>query len=493
MSAKEIMNKKTYPVILCGGNGSRLWPLSRADRPKQFLKLMSDKTMLQDTLLRVQDRDLYHPPIIVSDAEFEHVIRDQLADIDVEPEMLILEPFGRNTAPAITLAALAIGKQDPNAQLLVLPADHAVANPRSFQHTLATALSMVATHAIVTLGACPDRAETGYGYIRRGEPVGDSGTCFKVDSFIEKPDVLHAKDLLNEGNNFWNCGIFLFEAKAYLKELHAHAPNVLAQCINAIEAGVAEIGIIRPDPVSFANAPSISIDHAVMEHTSEGLVVTADFGWADVGSWQAFAKARETADETDTLGNFQHGDVLTTECAGVHAVASDRLVVAVGLKDLVIVDTPDALLVVAKDHAQSINAVVDQLALDGRSEAVMNRKVHRPWGSFEGVHWGARHQVKQITVGINQKLSLQYHHHRSEHWTITSGTAEVTVDDEKVTLSQDNSIYIPLGSTHRIHNIGKIPVELIEVQIGDYLGEDDIVRLEDIYGRTKNPTPVKED
>lgn len=471
--------QKIYPVILCGGSGTRLWPLSRKERPKQFLKLVSDKSMLQDTALRVSNHDLFHAPVIVTDEKFKFVADSQMAEIELTPELMILEPEGRNTAPAITLAALALSELDPDAVMLVLPSDHVGTGSSEFFDAVGIGALAAEEGALVTFGVTASSPETGYGYIRQGEQLSFGDTCFKVDAFIEKPCAADAQEMIEGGDHYWNSGIFLFSAKKFLAEVKEHAPEILYRCTEAFLAGRGDNGLVLPDPEVFSWVPSISIDKAVMEHTSAAVVIALKADWSDVGSWQSLAENIGG----DEFGNCTQGDAVLLECSEVFVRSSDKLVVGLGLEGLLIVDTPDALLVMPKNRAQDVKTVLDELKRANRPEVDLNRKVHRPWGSYEGVHQGVDHQVKHIVVSPGEKLSLQYHHHRSEHWTIVGGTAEVTLDDKVLTLSPDQSVYIPLGAVHRIYNPGKVPVHLIEVQMGEYLGEDDIVRIEDIYGR----------
>lgn len=479
MTASTKTALKIHPVILCGGSGSRLWPLSRADRPKQFLNLLGKSSMLQDTALRVFDQNTFHAPILVTDEKFEFLARKQLVDVGVSPELTILEPMGRNTAPAIAMAALALNDIDPGAILLVLPSDHAASDLDAFRNAVVMGAKAAREDTLVTFGATANRPEVGYGYIRRGKKLSFGSKCYKVDGFIEKPWPEQAEEMIESGGHYWNSGIFMFSVTKYLEELEAYAPEILERCIEAYSGSVKGDGTIIPNRKIFFDVPAISIDYAIMEHTKDAVVIAMDIGWSDVGSWQALSEYVEG----DDLGNSTQGNVVLHECGNVHVQGSDRLITAIGLDDLVIVDTPDALLVMPKGRSQDVRTIVDQLKSEGREEAVMHRKVHRPWGSYEGLHWGVRHQVKHIVVSPGEQLSLQYHHHRSEHWTIVSGTAEVTLDDEVLALSPNDSIYIPLGAIHRIFNPGKVPVHLIEVQVGEYLGEDDIVRIEDDYGR----------
>ncbi|MBL4644912.1 MAG: mannose-1-phosphate guanylyltransferase/mannose-6-phosphate isomerase [Rhizobiales bacterium] len=482
MSLSTLNSPNIYPVILCGGSGSRLWPLSREERPKQFQQLFSEYSMLQETVKRVSDSDVFQAPVIVTDKKFWFIGSDQLADIGVEPGLTILEPQRRNTAAAIALAALAIEVDDPEGLMLVLPSDHLIRNSKAL-HIAAQMGARAAAHgSLVTFGTPANRPEIGYGYIRQGKKLAYGLTCFEVDAFIEKPDLNTAGEMLETGGHFWNSGIFMFKAKKILDELQKYAPDILEHCVEAFQTGSNENGLIKPSAEAFSRVPYISIDHAVMEKTKDAVVVTIDIGWKDIGSWQSLAECMDT----DDAGNAAIGDTIMVDCSGLHVHGSDRLIAAVGLDNLVIVDTADALLVMRKECSQDVRKVVAQLKHEDREVAKLHRKVYRPWGSYEGVHWGLQHQVKHIVVAPGEKLSLQYHHHRSEHWTIVRGVAEVTLDDDVLILKPDESVYIPLGAVHRIYNPGTAPVHLIEVQVGTYLGEDDIVRLEDIYGRVED-------
>ena len=484
MPQSTITSQNIYPVILCGGSGSRLWPLSRDDRPKQFQSLLSEHSMLQETVKRVSDCNVFQAPVVVTDEKFWFMGSSQLAEIDIEPRLTILEPQRRNTAAAIALAALAIGVDDPEGLLLILPSDHLIRNSKALHIAVQMGARAASHGSLVAFGTPASRPEVGYGYIRQGKRLSYGYTCFEVDAFIEKPDLNKAGEMLEAGGHFWNSGIFMFEAKNILDELQKHAPDILEYCTEAFETGINENGMIKPAPDAFSRVPDISIDHAVLEKTKDAVVVTIDIGWSDIGSWQSLAECMET----DDAGNSAIGDSIMVDCSGLHVHGSDRLIATVGLDNLVIVDTADALLVMRKECSQDVRKIVEQLKHEGREVAKLHRKVHRPWGSYEGVHWGLQHQVKHIVVAPGEKLSLQYHHHRSEHWTIVRGVAEVTLDEDVLTLSPDESIYIPLGAVHRIYNPGIVPVHLIEVQIGSYLGEDDIVRLEDVYGRVENPS-----
>lgn len=464
------------PVVLAGGTGSRLWPKSRVALPKQFLKLTSEQTMLQETLKRLDGTDAASPIIICNDAH-RFLVAEQLRQADVEHGGIVLEPVGRNTAPAIALAALHALKQDKDAVLLVLAADHLIKNIPSFHKAIVAAEKLAQQGKLVTFGIVPQEAHTGYGYIKSGNAI-ENG--FSVAEFVEKPDLETAGKYVDSGEYFWNSGMFMFKASVYLRELSQYAPNIYAACENAIETETTDLDFIRIDSDTFAKSPDDSIDYAVMEKTEHAAMVTLDAGWSDVGSWTSLW---DTAESKDTNGNAIIGDALLHNVSNSYINAEERLVAAVGLDDVVVVETKDAVLVASKDKVQDIKAIVSQLKQQKRPEFEFHREVYRPWGHYDSIDNGERFQVKRITVKPGEKLSVQMHHHRAEHWIVVSGTANVTVDDKVTMLTENKSIYIPIGSVHALENPGKIPLELIEVQSGTYLGEDDIVRFSDRYGR----------
>lgn len=467
------------PVILCGGSGSRLWPVSRKALPKQFIKLVSERSMLQDTVLWVSKDEGFEVPVIVSNKAFQFHISDQMREIDIEPSTVILEPHSRNTAAAIALAALELSEKDPDACMLVLPSDHVLGNKQAFLDSVKAAREAALAGLLVTFGMRAYKPETGYGYIRRGEPLDHIEGCFHVAGFIEKPDMETAKRFLCEGGRLWNSGMFMFMARRYLDELRTYNPRLLLTCITALKNSERNGAFVMPNAAIFATAENISIDYAVMEKTEAAAMVAASFRWSDVGSWSSLADLGEG----DIDGNVAKGDVLLEDCKGTFVRSYGRLVAAIGLEDHVIIETSDAVLVMPKSRVQDVKKVVDRLRLSKRDEADAHTKVHRPWGTYEGIHLGDKHQVKHIVVSPGGKLSSQYHHHRAEHWIIVSGTAEVTVGDETRIMSENESVFIPIGDVHRLHNPTDKPMHLIEVQYGDYLGEDDIVRLDDVYGR----------
>lgn len=464
------------PVILSGGSGTRLWPLSREAYPKQFLPLVGDDTMLQATWKRVAPI-AGAAPIVVANQEHRFMAAEQLRECKVLPQALILEPVGRNTAPAIAIAALQALASGDDALLLVLPSDHVVRNEAAFHTAVKQAAIAAEGGKLVTFGIVPTAPETGYGYINaRG-----SDNVRPVERFVEKPDQATAQQYLASGQHFWNSGMFLFKASRYLVELRTLNPAMLMACETALERASRDADFIRLDADAFATCPSDSIDYAVMEKTRDAVVVPLDAGWSDVGSWSALW---EVSDK-DAAGNAHHGDVIEVGCRDTYAYGN-RLIAMVGLTDIVVVETDDAIMVGHRDRVQEVKDVVARIKRDGRSEAAAHRKVYRPWGAYDSIDNGQRFQVKRITVKPGATLSLQMHHHRAEHWIVVSGTAEVTRGDEVILLSENQSTYIPLGVTHRLKNPGKLPLELIEVQSGSYLGEDDIVRFDDQYGRAGN-------
>ncbi|MES2016642.1 MAG: mannose-1-phosphate guanylyltransferase/mannose-6-phosphate isomerase [Pseudomonadota bacterium] len=469
---------KIYPVILSGGAGTRLWPLSRAVMPKQLLPLVTDKTMLQETVLRVSGWPDMMAPLVVCGNEHRFLVAEQLREIGIKPLGILLEHVGRNTAPAVAAAAHYLQAIDPEAVMLVLPADHVINDNAAFAAAVAKAARLVDGGALATFGIVPQTPEIGYGYIRGGVAAAVEG-CYKVARFVEKPDQATAQGFLADGGYYWNSGMFLFRAERYLSELASFAPAIAAAAEASVRLGYADLDFCRLDEASFTACPSDSIDYAVMEHTADAVVVPADIGWSDVGSWSALWEV-QAGDEN---GNVQRGDVYLDGVANSLVRAEHRIVAVIGVKDLVIVETKDAVLIAHKDHVQRVKQVVDHLKLHERTEHLHHTRVYRPWGYYEGIDVGERFQVKRITVKPGEKLSLQMHHHRAEHWVVVSGTARVTCGDKVSLLSENESTYIPIGMNHRLENPGKMPLHIIEVQSGSYLGEDDIVRFEDIYQR----------
>ena len=468
-----------YPVILAGGAGTRLWPLSREALPKQLLPLCSDLTMLQETLLRISEWPELMPPLLACGNEHRFLVAEQLRTIDIAPCGILLEPEGRNTAPSVAAAAHFLLKRDPQAVMLVLPADHVIADAAAFHTAVQRALPAVAQGALATFGIVPSVPETGYGYIRRGKPIDAADGCFAVDRFVEKPDRANAEMFIADPAYSWNSGMFLFQAARYLEELRHYRPAIADSCAHAFEGAYHDLDFCRLDEASFAACASESIDYAVMEHTRHAVVVPAEFGWNDVGSWTALSGILAA----DTDGNVLRGDVYTDKVRNAMVRAENRFVAVIGVEDLIVVETKDAVLVVHKDQVQGVKQIVEALKKKGRTEHLSHANVYRPWGSYEGIDIGERYQVKRITVKPGGKLSLQMHHHRAEHWVVVSGTARITCGDEEKLLSENESTYIPIGVKHRLENPGKMPLHLIEVQSGGYLGEDDIVRFEDIYKR----------
>ncbi|MEM0954807.1 MAG: mannose-1-phosphate guanylyltransferase/mannose-6-phosphate isomerase [Pseudomonadota bacterium] len=466
------------PILLAGGVGSRLWPVSREAYPKQFLPLASENSMLVDTLKRLTGIEVESPIVICND-EHRFIVAEQLRDLEAADANIVLEPFGRNTAPAVAAAALLALRKSPEAVLLVLPADHLIADTRAFIDAVTHARIQAQDGKLVTFGVVPSRAEIGYGYIRRGDAL-DSNS-FTIGEFVEKPDADTAMAYLESGDYYWNSGMFLLSASAYLTELEKFAPAILHACKAAIENAAADLDFVRLDEESFAACPSDSIDYAVMEKTDVGAVVPLDCGWSDVGAWSAVWEAGST----DAAGNVAQGDVILDDTTNSLIRGESRLVATTGVEDLVVIETADAVLVAGRDKVQGVKNLVNVLNAQNRDEPKLHARVYRPWGSYESLIAGDRFQVKRIVVNPGQQLSLQKHHHRAEHWIVVNGTAQVTCEDKVFMLGEDESTYIPLGHKHRLANPGRIPLELIEVQSGAYLGEDDIVRFDDIYGRSE--------
>jgi len=469
-----------YPVILSGGSGSRLWPLSRAALPKQFLSLISENTLFQETLLRIQDVPDLAAPLVVCNSEHRFLAAEQLRDLGIQPLSLILEPVSRNTAPAVAAAALAAQAHDPDACLLVLPADHLIQNVTAFHQAIAVAAELAQQDKLVTFGVTPHIPATGFGYIERGNAVGQHANAYWVSRFVEKPGLEMAQRFLASGNFFWNSGMFMFKATAFLKELEHCAPAIYHAAVAARAAAHNDSDFCRLGEAEFAASPSDSIDYAVMERTRAAAMVTVDIGWGDIGSWDALADAI-TPDEQ---GNVLRGDVYAPETCRSYIRAESRMVAAIGIKDMVVVETADAVLVAHKDFSQSVKNAVEYLKQAERTEHLVHRQVERPWGHYEGLEHGSNYQVKRIVVKPGGKLSLQLHHRRAEHWAVVDGEAEVTIGDLRRTITAGQSVYIPVEVKHRLENLTDRRLCLIEVQVGDYLGEDDIERFEDIYNRT---------
>ncbi|GAB7127512.1 mannose-1-phosphate guanylyltransferase/mannose-6-phosphate isomerase [Silvimonas sp. JCM 19000] len=468
------------PVILSGGSGTRMWPLSRAGYPKQFLALNGEHSLLQQTATRLQGLADVAAPIIITNQDQRFLVAEQLRAIHVAPQSLVLEPVGRNTAPAVAVAAVIAAQSDPEALLLVLPSDHVIEDTAKFRVLVDQARAAAGQGKLVTFGIQPTRAHTGYGYIRRNMPLAGAAGAYSVERFVEKPNAETAQQFVDEGNYYWNSGMFLFKASTYLAELERLQPEMLAQVKLAIDKGQRDLDFLRLDPEAFQACPSDSIDYAVMERTAQAAVLeAADLGWNDIGSWAALSEVAQH----DAAGNNLIGDVLVENVSNSYIRTEGRMVAAIGVQDLVIVETTDAVLVAHKDHVQDVKKIVDRLQQAGRTEHLLHRRVYRPWGNYEGLDQGDRFQVKRIVVKPGASLSLQMHHHRAEHWIVVRGTAKVVNGDKELLLSENQSTYIPLGAVHRLENPGKVMLELIEVQSGAYLGEDDIVRLQDVYGR----------
>jgi mannose-1-phosphate guanylyltransferase/mannose-6-phosphate isomerase len=465
-----------YPAILSGGTGSRLWPLSRAALPKQLLPLVGERTLIQETVLRVSIESAA-PPLLICNDEHRFLVAEQMREIGVRPSAIVLEPVARNTAPAAAIAALKIAEQQTDGIVLLLPSDHVVTDEAAFARSLGIAASVAAKGSIVTFGVKPSKPETGYGYIETGKEIAPG--AFAVARFAEKPDAATARSWLEGGRHLWNSGMFVFRADVLIEELAQHAPEVLKAAREALAKAKADLDFQRLDADAFARAPGISIDYAVMERTKRASVVPADFGWSDVGSWAALWELAAR----DGAGNSLSGDVLMEDSRGCYVRAEKGVTALIGVEDLVIVVTGDAVLVAHRSRAQDVKAVVERLKERGRSEHLNHPKMFRPWGSFEAIDHGDRYQVKQIVVKPGERLSLQMHHHRAEHWVVVEGVARVTRNDETFLLNENESVFIPQGARHRLENPGGKPLRLIEVQSGEYLGEDDIVRFDDSYGR----------
>lgn len=483
------------PVILSGGSGTRLWPLSRENQPKQLLALTGQHTMLQETARRLSgfdgDATICTPTIVVCNNEHRFMVAEQLRAAGIEGAHIVLEPIGRNTAPALALAAQVAAQGDTDPILLVMPADHVVTDREAFHAAVATGLQAARAGALVTFGIVPSRTETGYGYIRTGDARKDG--ALELAAFVEKPTLSRAQEYVASGQYLWNSGLFMMRASVWLKALAALQPEMSAACLSALHNGTQDADFVRVDSETFAACPSDSIDYAVMEKLADqpdlgipGVVVPMSAGWSDVGAWDALWDVMPK----DAHGNASHGDTILEGCEGSLLYGGERMVAGVGLKDIIVVETPDAVLVADKSRTQDVKKIVTRLKAEGRSLADTHRKIYRPWGWYDSIDFGERFQVKRIVVNPGAKLSLQMHHHRAEHWIVVKGTAEVTNGDKVMLLSENESTYIPLGHVHRLANPGKVPLEIIEVQSGSYLGEDDIVRFEDTYGRAKDLPPI---
>lgn len=496
---KKIHNT-IVPVVLSGGSGTRLWPLSRELYPKQLLPLTGERTMIQNTVTRLEEIADLGPPLIVCNESHRFMVAEQMRLINVRPSAVLLEPVGRNTAPAVAIAALQVMKGGKDPILLVLPADHVIKNVTAFSSAVTEGARLAENGSLITFGIVPDKPETGYGYIKKGKEVKDKikvevkvkskkdssithnsspVTAFTVERFEEKPDPAKAKKFVSSGEYLWNSGMFMFRASRYIEELKRFAPDILSACRKTIKGSVRDLDFTRLDQKTFAACRSDSIDYAVMEKTDSAIVIPLDAGWSDIGSWSALWEVLEK----DKDGNAVSGDVIMQDVSNSFIYAGNRLVAAVGVKDHIIIETADAVLVAEKDKAQEVKNIVAHLKTQKRDEVLLHRRVNRPWGTYESIDCADRFQVKRITVNPGARLSLQKHHHRAEHWIVVKGTARITKDNEEMTVTENESTYIPLGTVHRLENPGKIPLELIEVQSGSYLGEDDIERFDDRYGR----------
>ncbi len=472
------------PIILAGGSGTRLWPLSRALYPKQLINLVDENTMLQNTVKRLEGLPDAANPVVICNDEYRFMVAEQLRLIDVTPGAIILEPVGRNTAPALAVAALWALNNGMDPVLLILPADHHILFADKFRQTLQTGYDYARSGHLITFGIVPDKPETGYGYIKKGRPLtstGADGTAVAIDAFVEKPDRQTAEGYVASKAYCWNSGMFMFLASAAIEALEKFAPEIVTACRQAVEKGKTDLDFFRLDHASFAASPSDSIDYAIMERTSAGAMVPMAAGWNDLGSWEALYQVGEK----DAAHNVAKGDVVLHDVNDSYLHAESRLIAAVGLKDHIVVETPDAVMISPRDRVQDVKGLVDRLKAKGRAETHTHKRVYRPWGTVDQLVAGNRFQVNRLTVKPGGALSLQTHFNRSEHWVVVRGSALVTKKEENVVLREDYSIYISAGTPHRLENPGKIPLEVIEVQTGSYIGEDDINRLEDIYGRHK--------
>ena len=465
------------PIILSGGSGTRLWPLSRKLYPKQFLPLYSDKTLFQETVCRLKNLGL-DDPIIVCNEDHRFIVAENLQNIDYKAQNIILEPVGRNTAPAIASAALIAIKNNDDPLLMILPADHVIDDIEAFAASVNIARELAEKGHMVTFGIKPTHAHTGYGYIELGDVIQENAN--KISEFKEKPDQNTAESFVKSGQYLWNSGMFCFKASSYLEEIEKYQPALLKHAKAAVNNAKDDLDFNRLNHEAFEQCPDIAIDYAIMEHTKNGVVVGLDANWNDIGSWDSVWQISKK----DKNGNACKGDIITQNSKNNYIYSEDKLISVLGIEDLIIVDTQDALLVANKDNVQDIKLIVNKLKKEKRPEAVHHKTVYRPWGHYTSISEGQRHQTKRISVKSGAKLSLQKHHHRSEHWIVVRGTAKVTKGNETFLLSENESVYLPIGVIHALENPGKIDLEIIEVQTGSYLGEDDIIRLEDKYGRS---------
>jgi mannose-1-phosphate guanylyltransferase len=465
------MSNIILPVVMAGGTGSRLWPLSRTLYPKQFLSLTSTSSMLQETIMRLDGLEHEHP-LIICNEEHRFIVAEQLRQLNLQHSGIILEPVGRNTAPAIALAALHALKHKNDPILLVLAADHVIQNNTAFLTAIEHALELATTGKLVTFGIVPNKPETGYGYIKQGKPV--SNNAFAVSEFVEKPDLETAQKYLDEGTYYWNSGMFIFRASRYIDELKLYRPDILEACNNALDAASLDLDFTRLNMELFTQCPDESIDCAVMEQTSDAVVVPLEADWCDVGSWSALWEI----DTKDNNENVIHGDVIAIDTQRSYLYSQHRLISAIGLEDMIIVETKDAILVSHKDAVQSVKNIVNTLKSHSRNEYLQHRELYRPWGTSDAVSEGNHYQVRKVTVKPGERTATQIHYHRAEHWIIVTGTAKVYCDKRTQLLTENESMYIPVGTPHSLENPGKIPLEIIEVRTGAYLEDDDIVRLE---------------
>ena len=472
-------SRTIYPVILSGGAGTRLWPVSRHLKPKQFQAIASEQSLFSQTIERLDDQR-FAAPMILCNQDHRFLVAEEFRAANRSPHSIVLEPVARNTAPAIAVAALLLSEKDPQSMMAVFPSDHVIADTAAFYEAVDHAATAAEHEQMVTFGITPSRAETGYGYIQSGSLSDDSSGGLKVSQFKEKPDQKTAQEYLDAGSYYWNSGMFVFRACDFLSELEIHAPDVLVSCRQAVNQSSKDIGFLRLDQPSFEQAPSISVDYAVMEKTERAVVIPSDFGWSDVGSWSSLHELSVA----DNQGNVAIGDVLLHDAKNSYVRSDKQLLAAVGIENMLIVATDDAILIAPTDRDQDVRLIVDTLKQNKRSEAVAHSRVFRPWGSYQNLQSGDGFLAKEIVVHPGAKLSLQYHNHRAEHWVVVSGTARVTNGDDVFDLDANQSTYIPLGTTHRLENQGREPLHIIEVQTGTRISEDDIVRIEDDFGRT---------
>ena len=472
---------KIYPVILSGGAGKRLWPMSRTHYPKQLLPLYGSQSLLQQTALRLSDNERYNPPLVIANEAHRFIVAEQLGEIGLRPQAIVLEPAGRNTAPAAAAAALLLERLDPGAIMALLPSDHVIRDAPGFQTAMSQAVAAADKGHLVTFGIEPDRAETGYGYIEKGEAIAGAANAHHVAEFVEKPDLPTAESYLASGKHLWNSGMFVMPVAVLLAEMRRLCPEIVAAVEAALAGAEPDLDFQRLETNAFSACPSDSIDYAVMERTDQAAVVPANFGWNDVGAWHALCDLAEKTDE----GNAILGDVVARDSSGCYLRSEDgRLVAAIGLTDMILISTADAVMAVPRDRAGEVKDLVEQLEADDRSEVVHHRRVYRPWGNYMDTDAGNGFRSKRIVVKPGAQLSLQRHKHRSEHWVVVRGRARVTLGEDTFDLEPNQSTFIPKGVVHRLENHSDEPLHLIEVQVGDYLGEDDIERLEDTYGRT---------